>query len=759
MELRGQGRLAHRICADPTSHFSPQIERNAPGVVAFSARQQSASVRSLQHTMNLRHWLFVLVSILACVQPLRAQDPWAKSHLTPTLVADTTTIVPGKPFTVGVLMKMDPGWHTYWRFPGDSGGAPKIEWQLPEGFKAGEIQWPLPKTHKDEADLVTYIYEDEVMLPVQITPPANLPQGEVKLAAQVRWLVCEMTCIPGEGGVSLNLPVANDAAPANTELFNKWRAQLPKDSTPPFAAQWDVSKPDMISLNLSGVPPDAKVDFYPVPPTGATVEHPKISEAGANGARTITLPFNAESGISEPWRGMVVLERAGVREGWVLSATEAAAPLAGSSPQRSVPASAGQGLLGMLGLAFLGGLILNVMPCVLPVIALKIFGFMNQAGESRERIFRLGLAFVAGVFVFFMALATVVVGLKAAGGGLNWGFQFQNPLILAGLIALVFVFALNMIGVFEVTLGSDTTSKLSELSSKEGYGGAFLHGLFTTLLGTSCTAPFLAPSLGYATLQPAPIVYLLFLAIAVGMSLPYFLLTAKPAWLKYVPKPGMWMERVKQVLGFVVLAVAVWLLTVLTKTHGAEAGAAMSWYLLALGIASWALGAFRQRTVMGIVLLAVAVGGFLMLREPLVAGEKSTVKRVGAVEEGGIAWQPWSDESVTAAVAAGQPVFVDFTADWCINCKFFERTVLETEPIRAALKEKNVLPLKADWTRSDPAITAALKRFGRVGVPLYVLYRPGESEPVVMDGLTQGGLIAELANIKAATPITATAAK
>lgn len=689
------------------------------------------------------------MSFLACVQPLRAQDPWSKSHLQPSLVADTTTIVPGKPFTVGVLLKMDPGWHTYWRFPGDSGGAPQIEWQLPEGFKAGEIQWPLPQAHMDEGDLLTNIYDGEVMLPVQITPPAQLPPGEIKLAAQVRWLVCEKTCIPGEGPVALTLPVGNEAAPANAELFNKWRALLPKSTAPPFSTQWNVSKPDTLSLVVAGVKPDAKVEFFPIPPEGASVEHPKVSAPAPDGARTITLPYSVEGGLSQPWRGVLVVQQpGGTREGWELSAATEQPASATQSAAAATGKPAEKGLLGMLGIAFLGGLILNVMPCVLPVIALKIFGFMNQAGESRERIFRLGLAFVAGVFVFFMALATAVVALKAAGGGLNWGFQFQNPLILTGLIALVFVFALNMLGVFEITLSSGTTSKLSELSNKEGYGGAFLHGLFTTLLGTSCTAPFLAPSLGYATLQPAPIVYLLFLTIALGMSLPYFLLTAQPAWLKFVPKPGMWMERVKQLLGFVVLAVAVWLLTVLTQTHGPEAGSATIWYLLALGVACWAFGAFRNRAFTGLVLLVVAIGGFALLREPLSASRTATAGKTGAVEEGGIDWQPWSEEAVAQSLQAGRPVFVDFTADWCINCKFFERTVLETEPIRAALRDKNVLPLKADWTRSDPAITAALKRFGRVGVPLYVLYRPGEPEPIIMDGLTQGGLLTELSAIR-----------
>jgi thiol:disulfide interchange protein len=719
--------------------------------------------------MKPRPILLLITLLFAGISLGMGQNIGEPSHLKPSLTADTNAVVPGKPFMAGVLLKMDPGWHTYWRFSGDSGGRPQIEWKLPPGFRTGEIEWPLPRAHMDEGDMLTYIYEEEAMLMVPVIPPATVEASEVTLTAQLSWLVCEQTCIPGDGEVSLTLPVAEESVPANTGLFNEWRGRTPQRSTPPFPVKWDLGKAGVIQVvaSLGAVPSGTKVEFFPLPPEKVTVEHPKVSEAAPDGTRTITLAYSAEGPVTQPWMGVIALEPpGGRREGWTISSGATAPgarsgdPLANAPPApaagaATVPAPS-KSLLAMLGIAFLGGLVLNIMPCVLPVIALKIFGFVNQAQESRERIFRLGLAFVAGVFVFFMALAAVAIIL---GRSFNWGYQFQNPYILTGLIALVFVFALNMVGVFEVTLGSGTASKLSELSNKEGYSGAFLHGMFTTLLGTSCTAPFLAPSLGYATTQPPGTVILLFVAIATGMSLPYFLLTANPAWLRYVPKPGMWMERVKQVLGFVVMAVAVWLLTVLYSTHGSIAGTGVTWYLLALGIAAWAVGAFPQkRGIIGVLAATALAGWFMFIVGPLGRAQDSPATTAVAVEKGGIPWLPWSDEAVQQGIAQGQPVFVDFTADWCINCKFFERTVLETDAVRAALRDKGVLALKADWTKPNPEIRAALGRFGRAGVPLYVLYRPGQPEPLVMDALTKSGFLETLSSLLA-TPASMAAVK
>ncbi len=685
--------------------------------------------------------LLLLVTWLAGLGAVQAQfDAAEKPQVTPSLVSDAAEITPGKPFTVGVRLQMLPGWHVYWQAPGDSGAPPKIEWTLPEGFKAGEIQWPIPTAHFDDGDMLTYVFEHDVVLPVEITPPATLPDGELVLKAKLKWLVCEKICVPGEGDVELKLPDANAAQ--NAELLNQWRAQLPKTTGAPFTVKWDRSKATEFALRIEGLPKDFKAEFFPLPPEGAKAAHPKVSAIAEDGTRTITFPIEEGGAANLAWRGVLATGQSEApREGWLLDSASAATFAPAPATTGAVTAEPTRSLATILWSAFLGGLILNLMPCVLPVIALKIFGFVQQAGEDPRRVFRLGLAFVGGVFTFFLALAGLIVGLKAAGINLTWGFQFQHVGILVGLIALVFLFGLNLLGVFEIALTGGAASKLSELSSKEGYSGAFLHGMFTTLLGTSCTAPFLGAVLGFAFVAPAHVAFAIFAAIAAGMSLPYFLLTANPKWMRFLPKPGTWMERLKQFMGFIMLAVVVWLLGVLGQSRGIDPLIGVSSFLLVLGVASWVLGAFGGRIVSWIV-IAVLVGGgyFLFLDGKLTNTAKASSSEPASPNR--IAWQPWSDARVAEATKAGQPVFVDFTADWCLNCKYNEKFVLETDPVRAALKAKNVLPLKADWTNADPAITATLKKHGRVGVPVYLLYPAGGGAPVLLpEILTQAILL------------------
>lgn len=662
----------------------------------------------------------------------RAQfEPGTSKQLKPSLVADTAAIAPGKPFTVGVRLKMEPGWHVYYQFSGESGAPPRIEWQLPEGFKPGAIQWPLPTGHMDAADMLTYVYENDVLLMAEITPPVTLPPGEVTLKAHVDWLVCEQICVPGQDNVELKLPVG-EAAPANAELFTQWRARLPKMSAPSFQVKWNRSKANELSLRIEGVPKDVKAEFFPLPPNKeAKTGQPKTSEIAADGARTITFPV--EGGAPNlPWRGVIATSAGdGPRESWQI---EAAGGNEASSASEPAPAGTTSGLGWILVLGFLGGLILNVMPCVLPVIALKIFGFVHQAGQEPRRVFHLGLAFTAGVFAFFLVLATAVAQLKSA---FNWGYALQNPYILSALVVLVFAFSLSLLGIFEVALSGGTSTKLDELSRREGLGGAFLHGLFTTLLGTSCTAPFLATSLGYATTQPVPVIYLIFIAIAAGMAMPYFLLTARPAWLRFVPKPGLWMERVKQLMGLLMLAVAVWLFGVLSSSRGGAVATGMTCLLIVVAVGCWILGTWHGSLKARLVfVILLASGYFFFLHGELAEGTRS------------ITWAPYSEEALAKARTEGRPVFVDFTAEWCINCKVYEKAVLANDKVGAKFTEKKILALRADWTKSDPVVTKALKSFHRVGVPLYVLYRPGEPEPVVADAITTGWLLGELDRIK-----------
>jgi len=695
-----------------------------------------------------------LFLLFASLLPAPAQFLGTPPKAVPSLVADTEAIAPGKPFTLGIRFVLADRWHLYWRFPGDSGAAPQVEWELPEGFTAGPIQWPLPHSLKAEGDLFTNVYEGEVLFPVEILPPAKLPAGPLVFKGRLKWYVCSETCLPGSGEVTLDL-AAGTPKPANKPLFDLWKGRLPQNSAPPFSVDWSTGDKGLL-VRVQGAPAGEKLEIFPIPPEGANAEHPESV------SQTFRIP-TAQGTTMQGWKALVVVENGtGTRRGWQLEATSSPgatlqAPIAGQAPRNPQPQPAEPkgggspsplapegGLAGVLWAAFLGGLLLNLMPCVLPVIALKIFGFTQQAGEEPKRVFRLGLAFVAGVFVFFAGLAAAVVGLKSAGSGLNWGFQFQNPYILTGLIAAVFVFGLNLLGVFEITLGSGATSKLDELSSRQGYLGAFLHGAFTTLLGTSCTAPYLGVTLGFAMSQPAPSVFLIFLTIAAGMSLPYLLLTSNPALLRFLPKPGLWMERLKQVMGFIILGVAVWLLSVLGDAQGVAASSAASFFLLILGVACWLLGTMRARGLALCIALALAAGGYMaLLRKPLASGPGSAQ---GEAALPGDFWEPFSPERVAAARAAGKPVFIDFTAKWCINCKFNEQVTLARPEVRDAFKAHGVVMLKADWTHEDPVITAELRRFKRAGVPFYLLYSPQAAEPHIFPELLTPALVLEALN-------------
>ncbi len=701
--------------------------------------------------MNLRRWFPALLALcLTFAATAHGQlSSLGGKQLAASLIADTASVEAGKPFTAGVRLVIQPEWYIYWQNVGDIGVPTTVAWELPDGWKAGPLQWPLPVSHLGAGDYLNYIYEHEVLLFAELTPPATLPPGPVTLKAKVAWQVCNPSqCVPGGADLALELPTG-PATAANAALFAEWRAQVPKTSGAPFAVKWDRSKANEFSLRLEGLPKEFAAEFYPLPPEGVKPAHPKASESTADGTRTITFPIEEGGAPNLAWRGVLATGKPGApREGWLLEAAAGGTPPAAAAPAASRSAPPQRNLAAILWSAFLGGLILNLMPCVLPVIALKIFGFVQQAGEEPRRVFRLGLAFVAGVFTFFLSLATLIAVLRANGIGLNWGFQFQHVGIFVTLIALVFVFALNLLGVFEIALGGGATSTLSEISSREGYSGAFLHGMFTTLLGTSCTAPFLGAVLGFAFVAPVHVIFLIFTAIAAGMSLPYFLLTANPAWMRFLPKPGAWMERLKQVMGFIMLAVVVWLLGVLGQSRGVEPLVAVCSFLLVLGMASWAYGAFGGRVVSWLLIVVLVGGGyFVFLDGNLTAASARPAS--GPAGKDGIAWQPWSEARVAEATKAGQAVFIDFTADWCLNCKYNEKFVLETEPVRAALKAKNVLPLKADFTNRDPAIAAILARFNRAGVPLYILYPGGAAEPVLLpEILTQSSLLAELGRIK-----------
>jgi thiol:disulfide interchange protein DsbD len=612
--------------------------------------------------LTMRHFSFLTIFVGALVlnSTASAQVYEGKRIVEASLLADTNAIVPGRPFTAGLLLKIAPDWHTYWQYPGDAGIPTQIEWLLPPGFQAGNIRWPLPEKLTEEGDLQTYVYRDEVLLQVEIRPPAKLEAKQITLNGKARWLVCKSMCIPGDGEVSLTLPVTSQSRAANEVIFSKYRALLPKIGSKVLSYKWetrgdlDVLKLD--NLKITG----SKVDFYPMPPKGLAVEHPLKS---SDGKGAVEIQVKIRSGQADQLAGVLVLGDGASRESWFIAPQSSTPPLTSATVvSMGAPATASS-LLRYLLFGFFGGMLLNVMPCVLPVITLKIYGFINQAGQSRRRIMELGLAYCAGVFAWFLGLAALIVVF-----GLNWSFQFQSKGFIVAMLVICVMFGLNLLGMFEVMLPGNLNTKLALLASKEGLGGAFVHGLFATLMGSACTAPLLGPAIGFALVQPPPVIFTFFGTIAAGMALPYFMLTLNPEWMKFLPKPGMWMVRIKQVMGALVLATALWFAHVL----------------------------YQQISVMHEAFAPV----------------------------------------LNNALKSGRTVFVDFTAEWCINCKYNEKLVLKSDAVQAAFKEGNVLFLKADWTNGDPDITKLLKQYGRAGVPAYVIYPAGSSEhPIVLPEL------------------------
>ena len=524
------------------------------------------------------------------------------------------------------------------------GSQPQLAWTLPEGFVAGPIQWPLPHRVLEPGDIEVYAYKDRVLLLTAIVAPAKIPENTVTLQAKVDWLVCAEICIPGSANLELSLPVADQSARANAELFDEFRGILPAATAPPYSLKWTKSGTSL-DLTVSGLDGAKSVDLYPLPPKGEQVAHPKNGPIQRRKINDCTWRVRRVSGGLGGRN-----RRALAKAGW--SRRLSKQPVgAGAPAQVSAAEPNATGLWQALLFGFLGGLILNLMPCVLPVISLKIFGFIRQAGDHPERILRHGLAFVGGIFAWFLGLGIVIVALKLAGSEVTWAFQFQNPWFNFVISCIVLVFALNLFGVFEIVLPGRASTALADASSQEGYAGSFFQGIFATLLATPCTAPFLGTALGFAFSQSWIVILAMFASVAFGMSAPYFFLSARPGWLKLLPKPGAWMERVKQFMGFPLLATLLWLLYILGNQRGLTAVLGTCAFLLCLALACWIYGAFcgplssqRARLVsLAIIALLVLFGARTFL-PGIFAGSSTpeTAKRSGE----GIDWKPFSTSAL-----------------------------------------------------------------------------------------------------------------
>jgi thiol:disulfide interchange protein DsbD len=687
------------------------------------------------------------------------EDP--TPHSDARLIADVAAVRPGEPFTVGLHVTLEDGWHTYWKNAGDAGNGVIMDWRMPAGFEVDSLRYPVPE-RIPYPPLMNYGYHDEVVFLASVTPPTSISDS-VRIRATADFLVCADICIPASATVGLALPAAetaNDASASDEgRLIDRFRGQLPLvDHDWTFrAARTDTG------FVLAADPPagwDGRLNgayFFPVDPT--TLAHEADQPAGLADDELRLELKESEYLYDEPTRleGILVLPEgaafddaghrgievtAPVETGEVAWAAEPVTPLAPPTASQEVAEAgatgAGLSLLVALFFAFVGGIILNLMPCVFPILSLKALGFASRGGD-RAGMRADGLAFGAGVVATFLLVAGVLLAVRAGGAQVGWGYQLQSPTIVALLAALMFGIGLWLAGVVE--LGASLT-RLGGAGDTEGRGGSFLTGVLATVVATPCTAPFMGAAIGAALIRPPVEALAIFGALGVGMAAPYVVLSFWPALAQKLPRPGRWMETFKQLLAFPMFAVAIWLVWVFGLQVGMGGAARLLFGLLLLTLAAWLVGRWPATTAsrrlriitrglaLGAVVIAFLAGAAAIRdAEPLPSGAA-----IDALE-----WETFSAEAVDRHRQAGRPVFVDFTAAWCISCQVNERVALETDAVRRAMQSYDVALLKADWTRRDPVITEALASFGRAGVPLYVLYPadPTREPRILPELLTQ----------------------
>ena len=657
---------------------------------------------------------------------------------------------PGDTIMAAVRLEMSPGWHTYWKNGGDSGGPTVIKWQLPEGVSAGEIQWPTPEKDVTEG-LITYIYHGEAILLVPLKLATNLTPGPIELKADVSWLECEKLCVPGDQAIAANLTIGTQTEPSDqATLIEAAKAKLPLDGATlkPQAAWAGVAKGNDRALILTWTKPvgSEQLEFFP-----ESYDEFSIATTNLNLSTDTTAKLQlAVSKSSGDWpktvHGLLMLKQDGKTQGFAINVPIAAETVA--TPGAPTSPAAASGLLLNLGLALLGGMILNLMPCVLPILSLKILAVVNQRGQSAATARKHSLSYAAGVLLSFW----IIAGLVVLGRLATWGEQFQDARFIVIVTALMTLVALNLFGVFEFVLPGRATGAAAELSAREGSGGAFFNGILAVVLGASCVAPVLAGAIGWAVSQPPAIIVLTFTFIGVGLALPYVLLTFFPALQKVLPRPGAWMEKFKVAMGFPMLATAAWLFSLLPGHYGRAGVLWVGMFLVLLAAAGWIFGAFIQRGSQGkglASLCAIGCLGFgfgfalehkLDWRHPNYADLSAATAPPAKAD--GIPWQPWSPEAVTAAQAEGRPVLVDFTADWCLTCQANKASSIEIESVRKKLKEMNAVTLLGDYTRKSPAIRDELKRFGQAGVPLVLVYsKQSTAKPEILPPLLTPGIV------------------
>lgn len=690
-------------------------------------------------------------------------------------------IAPGQPLTLGLRIRHQPGWHTYWKNAGDSGLPTQLDWELPPGMVAGDIQWPVPQQIR-VGSMLNYGYEGQVLLPVPITVTPDFSpdaKGMAQIQLQASWLVCRVECIPEDGRFTLELPVQGSMAMAAADFAQAaHRAPQVLNGEARFTV---LPGGERVRLQVDGLPAAAlgkQLAFYPE--SAETFVHAAElgkdwTQAWRGGSWTAELPLSEMRGdtptslpivLGLPAAGSDVAHAppaqawrvvAPVEGQWQAADVATVSPaLAAALEANRVAATAAQpagspstdpGASSSLWLAvlggLLGGLILNLMPCVFPVLAIKLLAF-TQPGTTAAARRTGGLAYGAGVIVSFLALGGLLLGLRAAGEQLGWGFQLQSPGVVAALAALFTLIGLNLAGLFELRML--LPSRWASAQARHPVADAFLSGVLAVAIASPCTAPFMGASLGFAVGMPAAQALTVFAALGVGMALPYVLACLIPAVLRWLPRPGAWMDIFRRAMAFPMFATVVWLVWVLGQQSGIDGAAALLGLLLLLAALAWALTlSGRSRWLLAGLVLALSV--WLLPSAARLVLQPLEPQAAATVSDNTPLWQPWSAEQVTTLQTAGQPAFVDFTAAWCVTCQFNKKTTLSDPAVLADFAQRNVALLRADWTRRDPAITAELTRLGRSGVPVYVLYAPGQPPRILSELLSPSEVRAALATL------------
>ncbi len=709
--------------------------------------------------MGLRALFVSIVASLALGAPALAQ-PVRTQNVETELVSARSAIAPGETFTLVLRQKIRADWHTYWVNSGDSGEQTRLEWTLPAGFEAGPLLHPAPKVEV-LGPIVTYIHEGEVLYPLAIRAPADVKPGTTaKLSVHATWLVCDEICVPEDGAFDLSIPVRPESADdaRGSRLAEEAIAALPQSLTPlgfalgadgpiriAFPRKTDTANPITDAVNAGRIRNAAyfpysqslidhaapqKVTFADGQVRIETAPSLSFNKDNVDGAGLLTAEIQANGAWTSrafmfgnpPGDGPLPVAVAAIWAG------EAPPPVSRSNAPAAP--SGGMGLIAAIALALIGGVILNVMPCVFPVLSIKALSLADAARAGTAK--RHGVIFFAGVMVTFLALAGGLIALKAAGASVGWGFQLQEPAMIAALALLFFAIGLNLIGAYEI--GGGVQNVGSSLAGRSGDAGAFFTGALAVIAATPCTAPFMAGALGWAATQPPAAALAVFAALGAGFAAPFTALSFAPALHRRLPKPGAWMERARQVLAFPMFGAAVWLVWVLSVQTGSMGTVALLSLFLALGFLVWA---WRQgmgwRIAGAVVLMAVTA----IVWKPLTTVETGGRGEVAAGEE------VWSPARVAELQAAGTPVFVNFTAAWCVTCKANEAVALSRPAVKQAFADNGVAYLKADWTARDSVIADALASHGRNGVPLYLYYAPGEATPVVLPQLLSENILLE----------------